>query len=64
VLGQAIAELPAGPRAVVLLHDVEGLSLAEAARALGIMVVTAKSRAHRGRLFLRKRLAHYMAPEA
>jgi RNA polymerase sigma-70 factor (ECF subfamily) len=60
-LDLALAELPAGHRALILLHDVEGLSLAEAADALGITVVTAKSRAHRGRLFLRKRLAHYVA---
>src|SRR3989441_12977010 len=48
-------------RAVVILHDVEGLSMAEVAGSLGITVATAKSRAHRGRLFLRKRLAVFMS---
>jgi len=35
--------------------------MAEVADSLGITVVTAKSRAHRGRLFLRKRLAIFMS---
>jgi len=57
VLNGAIAELPADYRTVLLLHDVEGLSNAEVAAVLGITVGNVKSRVHRARLFLRKRLA-------
>jgi RNA polymerase sigma-70 factor (ECF subfamily) len=60
-LSSALAELPAHYRAVMVLHDVEGLSMAEAADALAISVSTAKSRAHRARLSLRKRLSMFTA---
>ena len=60
VLSSAVSELPAHYRAVIVLHDVEGLSMAEVADALGITVTTAKTRAHRARLFLRKRLTEFM----
>jgi RNA polymerase sigma-70 factor (ECF subfamily) len=60
VLTSAIAELPAGYRTVLVLHDVEGLSNAEIAEALSLSVPNVKSRVHRARLFLRKRLADYM----
>jgi RNA polymerase sigma-70 factor (ECF subfamily) len=60
-LDSALRELPAHYVAVIVLHDVEGMSMAEAAGALGITVGTAKIRAHRGRLFLRKRLAIFMS---
>ena len=56
VLSTAIDELPADYRAVVLLRDVEGLSQQEPAEALGLTVVNVKTRLHRARLFLRKRL--------
>jgi RNA polymerase sigma-70 factor, ECF subfamily len=56
VLSAAIEELPADYRAVVLLRDVEGLSHREIAELLGLTVVNVKTRAHRARLFLRKRL--------
>jgi RNA polymerase sigma-70 factor (ECF subfamily) len=61
VLSTAVSELPAHYRAVMVLHDVEGLSMAEVADALGITVPTAKTRAHRARLLLRKRLSTFMA---
>jgi len=61
VLSSAVSELPADYRAVMLLHDDEGLSMAEVADALGITVPTAKTRAHRARLLLRKRLTDFMA---
>jgi len=38
VLSSAVSELPAHYRAVMVLHDVEGLSMAEIAGALGITV--------------------------
>ena len=65
VLSAAIEALPEEYRAVLLLHDVEGLSSPEISEALQIKLGTIKSRAHRARLFLRSRLADYMerAPE-
>ena len=64
VLSSALSELPAGYRAVIVMHDVEGWSMAEVANCLGITVATAKTRAHRTRLLLRQRLSIYMAGEA
>jgi RNA polymerase sigma-70 factor, ECF subfamily len=61
VLSSAVSELPAHYRAVVVLRDIEGLSAAEVADALAISVPTVKSRAHRARLSLRKRLSMFMA---
>ena len=60
VLGGAIDELPADYRAAFLLHDVEGLSNPEIAQTLQVTLGTIKSRVHRARLFLRRRLADYM----
>jgi RNA polymerase sigma-70 factor (ECF subfamily) len=60
VLGGAIDELPADYRTAFLLHDVEGLSNPEIAQTLDARLGTIKSRVHRARLFLRKRLADYM----
>ena len=60
VLGSAVSELPAHYRAVMALYDIEGLSMAEVADALGITVSTAKTRAHRARLLLRRRLSTFM----
>jgi RNA polymerase sigma-70 factor, ECF subfamily len=61
VLTSALDELPDHYRAVTILHDVEGLSMAEVAGCLNITVPTAKARAHRARLFLRQRLAGFMS---
>jgi len=61
VLSSAVSELPAHYRAVMVLHDVEGLSMAEVADALAISVPTVKARAHRARRSLRKRLSMFMA---
>jgi RNA polymerase sigma-70 factor (ECF subfamily) len=63
LLDSAMGELPAHYRAVVVLHDIEGLSMAEVARVVGITVANAKTRTHRARLFLRKRLASFMSGE-
>ena len=62
-LASAIGELPVQYRAVIVLHDVEGLSLAEVAGSVGITQAAVKSRVHRARLFLRKRLAIFMEKE-
>src|SRR2546422_6816873 len=59
VIASALDELPPRYRAAIVLRDVEGLSTAEVADALGIAVGTAKTRAHRARLFLRKRLSMF-----
>src|SRR5262249_20171101 len=59
----AIDELPPHYRAAIVLRDVEGLSTAEVADALGIPVQTAKTRAYRARLLLRKRLSTFMEIE-
>jgi RNA polymerase sigma-70 factor, ECF subfamily len=61
VLDAAIEELPADYRAVVLLRDVEGLSHREIGEALGLTVVNVKTRVHRARLFLRKRLQSHLS---
>ena len=63
VLTTAIDELPPHYRAVTILHDIEGRSMAEVADALGITVPSAKSCAHRARLQLRARLAGFMESE-
>ncbi|MBK8097523.1 MAG: sigma-70 family RNA polymerase sigma factor [Planctomycetes bacterium] len=48
----AIERLPREHRLVLLLHDVEGLGLAAAARCLGVDVPLARARLHQARLAL------------
>lgn len=60
-LEQAIAALPHPLRAAFLLRDVEGLTTAEAAEALGLTETNLKVRLHRARLELRERLAASLA---
>jgi RNA polymerase sigma-70 factor (ECF subfamily) len=60
ILGAAIDELPAEYRTTLILHDVEGLPNPEIARMLHANLGTVKSRVHRARLFLRRRLSDYM----
>lgn len=55
-LERCVAELPPDYRAAVVLRDVEGLTNEEAAEALGIGVRNFKSRLHRGRMAVRRRL--------
>ena len=57
VITAALAELPADQRDAVLLVDVEGWSVEEAAAMLGCPEGTVKSRCFRGRAKLAKRLA-------
>jgi RNA polymerase sigma-70 factor, ECF subfamily len=59
-LTSAIDELPAIYRTVLVLRDVEGQSNSEIAATLGLSVPVVKTRVHRARLFLRKRLAQSM----
>jgi RNA polymerase sigma-70 factor (ECF subfamily) len=60
-LERAIGELPHAQRAAFLLRDVEGLTTAEAAEALGLSEANLKVRLHRARLQLRERLATFAA---
>src|SRR5262245_29511252 len=59
VLTVAIDELPAACRAALLLRVVEGRSSRDIAHALKLSVPVVKTRVHRARLFLRKRLGAY-----
>jgi RNA polymerase sigma-70 factor, ECF subfamily len=59
-LSAAIDDLSPEYRALVILRDVDGLTIAEAATSMGISLANAKTRLHRARLFLRKRLAVVM----
>jgi RNA polymerase sigma-70 factor, ECF subfamily len=56
-LRSAIEELPAHHRAAVIMRDVENWSCAEIAEVLRVSVGAVKTRLHRARLFIRKRLA-------
>lgn len=55
-LDHAIAGLPAGARAVFVLHDVEGYQHAEIARMAGIAEGTSKAQLFRARRLLREAL--------
>lgn len=55
-LDRALAALPDGYRAIVLLRDVEGLSNEDAAEVLGESVASVKSRLHRARMALREQV--------
>jgi RNA polymerase sigma-70 factor (ECF subfamily) len=58
VVQAALSELPEEQRAPIVLVDVEGYSVAETARILGIAEGTVKSRCARGRAKLAKVLGH------
>lgn len=55
-LEEALARLPAGYRAVLVLHDVEGLQHEEIAQILGCRVGTSKSQLHKARAKMRELL--------
>ena len=55
-LQTALTSLPKDFRKAVLLCDVEGLSYEEIAQVMGTSIGTVRSRIHRGRLMLRKKL--------
>ena len=54
----ALAAMPTEFRAAVVLCDVEGLGYDEIAQVLDVKLGTVRSRIHRGRVMLRKALAH------
>ncbi len=59
VLQRAIDKLPDQYRAVFVLRDVDGLSNQETGKILDLSIPAVKSRLHRSRIMLRKRLHRY-----
>lgn len=64
VVATALAELPDDQRKPIVLVDMHGYSVADAARLLGIAEGTVKSRCARGRTKLAKVLGHMRNPDA
>ena len=59
VINKAVDLLPEKEKVVFLLRDVEGLSTEKAGEILYLTIPAVKSRLHRARLFLRKKLSNY-----
>ncbi len=59
ILDQAIQNLPANLRVVFVMRDLEGLSIQEAAEALGLSEANVKTRLLRARMKLRQELSVY-----
>lgn len=59
----AMAQLPAGYRAILVLHDVEGLSHEECAAILDCRIGTSKSQLHKARAKMRDLLGPALAAE-
>ncbi|MCB0336506.1 MAG: sigma-70 family RNA polymerase sigma factor, partial [Bdellovibrionales bacterium] len=59
VLQDAVHKLPEQYRAVFILRDVDGMSNEEVSKVLNITLAAVKSRLHRARLMLRKKLQAY-----
>lgn len=55
-LRQALAQLPASHRVIVLLREMEGLSTREVAEVTGLSEANVKTRLHRARVLLRQHL--------
>ncbi|KAA9166692.1 RNA polymerase sigma factor SigM [Amycolatopsis acidicola] len=64
VIDEALGQLPEEQRAPIVLVDVEGYSVSETAKMLGIAEGTVKSRCARGRAKLAKVLGHLRNPDA
>jgi len=60
MLEQAIGELPEIYRSVILLRDVEELTTEEAAQVLEVGTDVVKTRLHRARLAVRKKMDRYL----
>jgi RNA polymerase sigma-70 factor (ECF subfamily) len=58
-LENAISKLPDEYRPVFILRDVDGLTSKEVGKILDLTVPAVKSRLHRSRLMLRRRLARF-----
>jgi hypothetical protein len=61
VLIAALDSLPKDGRAIVAQRDVEGLSPQDVSQITGLSVAAVKTRTHRARLVLRKRLGEYLS---
>jgi RNA polymerase sigma-70 factor, ECF subfamily len=61
-MSAAIEKLPAHYCAALVMRDVDGSSLTDVAEALRVTVATAKTRVHRARLSVRKRLTEAVSP--
>jgi RNA polymerase sigma-70 factor, ECF subfamily len=62
-LERALASLPAGYRAVLVLHDIHGMNHDEVADILGCHVGTSKSQLHKARARMRELLGPALAAE-
>jgi RNA polymerase sigma-70 factor (ECF subfamily) len=60
IMEDAIQSLPAEQRAAFVLHDIQDLSSADTAAAMGITVSAVNSRLHRARVFLRDRIGRHL----
>ena len=60
VMEDAIQALPPEQRVAFVLHDIQELSSAQTAEAMGITVSAVNSRLHRARVFLRDRIGRYV----
>ena len=58
-LEEAIQRLPDEYRPVFVMRDVDGLTSGEVSRILNITIPAVKSRLHRSRMMLRRRLARF-----
>lgn len=61
ILDTAIHNLPENLRSVFILRDIEGLSIAETAQALGLTETNVKTRLLRARMKLREELSVYFS---
>jgi RNA polymerase sigma-70 factor (ECF subfamily) len=59
VIKKAVDQLPEKEKVVFMLRDVEGLSTEKVGEILDLTIPAVKSRLHRARLFLRKKLSGY-----
>jgi RNA polymerase sigma-70 factor (ECF subfamily) len=59
VIQNAVNRLPDQYRAVFVLRDVDGLSNQETGEILNLSIPAVKSRLHRSRIMLRKKLQRY-----
>jgi RNA polymerase sigma-70 factor (ECF subfamily) len=60
IMEEAIQSLPPEQRVAFVLHDIQDLSSAETAQAMGITVSAVNSRLHRARVFLRDRIGRHL----
>ena len=63
-LREAVEQLPAIYREVLVLRDLEELNQEETASALGINVTLVKVRLHRARMMLQRRLVPFLKTTA